>query len=203
MARRKQSAGLLMYRRRPGRLEVFLVHPGGPFFARRDDGCWSLPKGEIDGDDDPLAVAWREFHEETGQEVATCALDGCRPGSKNTGSEDTASADTAGGDPVDGGLLDGVLLDGGLLDLGEIRLKSGKRVRAWAFEGDWPAGAELRSNTFSLEWPPLSGRRREFPEVDRGEFFDLDEARRKLFSGQAAFLDRLAGALRGTAVGEA
>lgn len=159
MPERKQSAGLLMVRRGPGGLAVFLVHPGGPFWSGKDEGVWSLPKGEYEPGEEPLAVARREFEEETGQSVGACA----------------ATPD--------------------FFPLGSIRQPGGKTVHAWAFEGDWPAGATFSSNTFSLEWPPRSGRREDFPEVDRGEMFDLKTARKKLRPAQVPFLDRLVEAL--------
>lgn len=144
------TAGILLYRRRGGVLEVLLVHPGGPFWARKDLGAWSIPKGLCDPGEDPLAAARREFEEETG-----CAVDGeCIP-------------------------------------LGELRQPSGKIVHAWAVEGDLDAG-RIRSNTFAMEWPRGSGAMREFPEVDRAEWFDLDAARARIIKGQAPFLDRLA-----------
>ncbi|MGH2680232.1 MAG: NUDIX domain-containing protein [Actinomycetota bacterium] len=146
------SAGLLVYRRVEGQLEVLLVHPGGPYWARKDDGAWSMPKGEYEPDEDPLGVALREFREETGAE------------------------------PPDRGPAE---------SLGEIRQPSGKRVSAWALEGDADV-SEIRSNTFEMEWPPRSGRTQEFPEVDRGGWFGIEEARRKLLRGQVGFLDRLA-----------
>jgi predicted NUDIX family NTP pyrophosphohydrolase len=145
------SAGLVLYRRTAGGIEALLVHPGGPYWSRRDDGAWSIPKGEHDDDEDPLAVARREFREELGSEAPA-------------------------GTPT---------------PLGEIRQRGGKRVHAWALEGDLDPST-LRSNTFSLEWPPRSGATREFPEVDRAAWFDLETARRKLTSGQVEFLDRLA-----------
>ena len=151
-----RSAGLLMYRKRHDKIEVFLVHPGGPYFAKRDEGWWSVPKGVIEGDEAPIGRAIREFEEETGRSLEACG----------GGAE--------------------------LLDLGEVTQKSGKVVHAWAFAGDWPEGLGVASNSFDLEWPPHSGRRQEFPEVDQGRFFDLGEARRKINSAQAAFLDRLA-----------
>ncbi len=147
------SAGLLPYRRRDGRIEVLLVHPGGPFFARRDLGVWSLAKGEIDPGEDALAAAVREFREETG-----------------------------------------FAPEGPFRPLGSVRQHAGKIVQAWAFAADYDP-AELRSNTFTLEWPPGSGRRTAFPEVDRAAWFDLEEARRRIVPGQRPFLDRLAGLL--------
>lgn len=147
----KLSAGLLVYRRRPAGPEVLLVHPGGPFWARRDDAAWSIPKGEHGPDEDPLEVALREFREELGLEPP--AVD--RP-----------------------------------LPLGELRQRGGKRVSAWAVEGDLDV-AEVRSNTFTMEWPPRSGRTAEFPEVDRAGWFDVATAREKLVPGQVPFVDRL------------
>jgi predicted NUDIX family NTP pyrophosphohydrolase len=157
----KRSAALLLFRRGAGGIEVFLVHPGGPFFARKDAGAWSLPKGEIEADEDPLEVARREFAEETGQSLERCA-----PGAKPC-------------------------------FLGSVRQRGGKQVAAWAVEGEWPPGAALASNTFELEWPPRSGHRRSFPEVDRGAFFTIDDARVKLNAAQAEFLDRLLALLQG------
>ena len=147
----RRSAGILLYRRAANDLEVLLVHPGGPFWTRRDAGAWSIPKGEYEPEDDPLAAARREFEEELGS-----APPGTEP-----------------------------------LELGEVRQKSGKLVRAWALEGDLEATAAF-SNNFTVEWPPRSGQMREFPEVDRAEWFTLAAAREKINSAQAAFLDRLA-----------
>ena len=144
------SAGLLAYRRRGVALEVLLVHPGGPFWASKDDGAWSIPKGEYDDAEDPRACALREFTEETGT----------------------------------------ALEPGEMVDLGEVRLKSGKRVRAWAVEADLDAAA-IVSNTFELEWPPRSGRRQSFPEVDRAGWFAPEEAVRKLNPAQSEFVARL------------
>jgi len=151
----KRSAGLLMYRITDGELEVFLVHPGGPFFSNKDEGAWSIPKGEIEPGDEPFEVAMREFREETGQEVRRCA----------------AAAD--------------------YINLGSIVQKNGKRVQAWAFKGHWPDGASLQSNLFQMEWPPRSGKIKEFPEVDQGTFFKTDEAKVKINPAQSTFLDRL------------
>ena len=147
----RRSAGILLYRRAANDLEVLLVHPGGPFWTRRDAGAWSIPKGEYEPEDDPLAAARREFEEELGS-----APPGTEP-----------------------------------LELGEVRQTSGKLVRAWALEGDLDATAAF-SNTFTVEWPPRSGQMREFPEVDRAEWFTLAAAREKINPAQAAFLDRLA-----------
>jgi predicted NUDIX family NTP pyrophosphohydrolase len=148
-----RSAGILLYRRRGDALEVLAVHPGGPFWARRDEGAWSIPKGEHRGDD-ALGVARREFAEELGSEVP----------------------------------------EGPVLDLGEVRQRGGKVVRAFAVEGDLDPGS-IQSNTFEMEWPPRSGRQREFPEVDRAAWFSLEVARKKLNPGQAELLDLLAARL--------
>jgi predicted NUDIX family NTP pyrophosphohydrolase len=145
-----RSAGLLLHRRRDGIREVLLVHPGGPFWANKDAGAWSIPKGEYADGEEPELCALREFEEELGSPPPT-------------------SPRTA---------------------LGEIRQRNGKRVSAWAAEGELDADA-IRSNTFELEWPPRSGQRREFPEVDRAGWFGLEEAREKLNPAQVAFLDRL------------
>ena len=147
----QKSAGLLMYRLRDGRLEVFLVHSGGPLFVNKWDGWWSIPKGLIEEGEEALAAAIREFEEETG----------LHPG------------------------------DGPFIDLGVVRQKSGKWVNAWAFQGDWPESRELRSNTFSMEWPPHSGRRQAFPEIDAAQFFDIETARRMIVESQQPLLDRL------------
>ena len=145
-----RSAGILLHRRRSGAVQVLLVHPGGPVWARRDFGAWSLPKGEYHGHEEALAAARREFEEELGSPPP----------------------------------------EGAVHELGEVRLRSGKRVVAWALEGDFDA-ATARSNTFVIEWPPRSGRRIEVPEVDRAEWFSPTEARRRLNPAQAAFVDRL------------
>jgi predicted NUDIX family NTP pyrophosphohydrolase len=146
----QRSAGILLYRHGDEGLEVLVVHPGGPFFARRDAGAWSIPKGLYEPGEEPLACARREFAEELG---SACP-------------------------------------DGPALELGEIRQRNGKRVTAWAVQGDLDATA-ITSNSFELEWPPRSGHFQEFPEVDRAAWFTLDEARDKLIAAQAAFLDRL------------
>ena len=142
-----------MYRRAGARLEVLLVHPGGPFWAKKDLGAWSLPKGEYAAGEEPLAVAMREFEEETG----------ARP-------------------------------SGDFLPLGESVQPGRKIVTAWAVEGDFDVGA-LKSNLFEMEWPPKSGRKTSFPEVDRAEWFSIEDARKKILRGQSAFLDRLLSAL--------
>jgi len=146
-ARMKQSAGILMYKR-PEPL-LLLVHPGGPFWAKKDLGAWSIPKGEYEPGEDPLAVAKREFCEELGAEAR-----------------------------------------GDFQELGELVQPSRKVITAWAVEGDFDP-RNLRSNTFELEWPPKSGRKRSYPEVDRAEWFAPAQARRKILPGQSAFIDRL------------
>jgi predicted NUDIX family NTP pyrophosphohydrolase len=145
----KRSAGILMYKRMAGELLLLLVHPGGPFWAKKDLGAWSIPKGEYEPGEDPFTVAKREFAEELGTE------------------------------PV-----------GEFRALGELTQPSRKVVTAWAVEGDFDP-RELKSNSFELEWPPKSGRRQSFPEVDRAEWFVLGEARRKILPGQSAFIDLL------------
>jgi predicted NUDIX family NTP pyrophosphohydrolase len=149
----KRSAGLLVYRRldpSSGRnIEVFLVHPGGPFWVKKDHGAWSIPKGEYDESEPPLDAALREFREETGFAV-----------------------------------------DGDFLELGAIRQTSGKLVSAWACAGDFDP-ANLLSNECEIEWPPRSGRRILIPEVDRGAWFSIPEARIRIFESQQEFLDRL------------
>jgi len=151
-----RSAGLLLYRRSGGKLEVLLVHPGGPYWSRKDDGAWSIPKGEPDAGEEPLEAAVREFLEELGVEPPW------------------------GREPV---------------PLGEARQSGGKIVTVWAIEGDLDV-ANVRSGTFTIEWPPRSGRTAEFPEVDRAAWFDAATARVKLVSGQVAFVDRLEDAFR-------
>ena len=147
----KRSAGLLLFRRGASGLEVFLVHPGGPFFAKKDLGAWTLPKGELDEGEDPLACAIREFQEETGFPIAGA---------------------------------------GNFIELGEIQQKSGKRVVAWAREGDCDP-AKLASNTCEIDWPPRSGKKLTIPEVDRGAWFTLEAAASKLIEAQHPFLERL------------
>jgi predicted NUDIX family NTP pyrophosphohydrolase len=144
------SAGILAYRHETTGLEVLLVHPGGPFWRNKDDGAWSIPKGELGISEDPEQAARRELAEELGPAASI----------------------------------------GPLRPLGEIRQRAGKRVIAFFGEGAFDTG-KLSSNTFELEWPPKSGRRQAFPEVDRAEWFDLDTARIKLLSGQVALIDRL------------
>ena len=145
-----KSAGILLYKREGGELRVLLVHPGGPFWAKKDAGAWSIPKGEYAEGEDPEAAARREFEEELG-----------------------------------------VALEGALQPLGEAVQPGRKRVAAFAAESDLDVAA-IRSNTFEVEWPPRSGRRKSFPEVDRAGWFTLEEAREKLLGGQRVFLDQLA-----------
>ena len=149
----QSSAGVLLYRRPGKSLEVLLVHPGGPFWAGRDLGAWSIPKGEFDEGEEPAAAARREFAEELGVE-----------------------------------------LEGELSALGEVRQKGGKRVVGFAAEGDFGVTA-IRSNTFEMEWPPRSGRKQSFPEIDRAAWFDFEIAREKMIDGQRPFLERLAALL--------
>jgi predicted NUDIX family NTP pyrophosphohydrolase len=143
------SAGLLMYRIKDGDIEILLAHPGGPYFVSKDDGAWSIPKGEPNADEDLLLTAQREFEEETGLKPT-----------------------------------------GPFTPLNPIKQKGGKVVHAWAFEGDCNP-ATLKSNTFTMEWPPNSGQQMEYPENDRAEFFDLTAARRKIKAGQKALIDEL------------
>jgi predicted NUDIX family NTP pyrophosphohydrolase len=147
------SAGLLPYRWRDDQLEVFLVHPGGPFWASKDDSAWSIAKGEIGTDEAPLAAARREFEEETG-----------------------------------------IRASGPFISLGSVRQKAGKVVHAWAWEGDADAGA-IVSNTAEIEWPPGSGRRVTYPEVDRCAWCDPESARRRINPAQAELIGRLEAAL--------
>ena len=145
----KRSAGLLLYRFREGALEVFLVHPGGPFWAKKDLGVWSIPKGEMDEGEELLEAARREFEEETG----------FRP-------------------------------EGIFRELTPVRQRSGKIVHAWAVEGNCDPTA-IRSNTITIEWPPRSGRQLEIPEVDRGGWFAIENAKEKILEGQRGLLDEL------------
>src|SRR5262245_1165724 len=149
----RQSAGLILFRLRPGGPEVLLVHPGGPFWAKKDEGAWSIPKGELEPGDDPLAAARRELAEETG-----------------------------------------IVANGEPLPLGSVQQKGGKLVHAWALAQDADA-ASIRSNAFTMEWPPRSGRTQEFPEVDRAAWFDLATARVKINTAQRELLERLAARL--------
>ncbi len=145
----RTSAGLLLFRKRSVGLEVFLIHPGGPFWRGKDIGAWSIPKGEIDAGEDPLAAARRELTEETG-----------------------------------------VAVEGEFVALAPVRQKAGKVVVAWAIEADCDAST-ITSNSFSMEWPPRSGKHPDFPEVDKAAWFAFPEARRRINPAQAAFLDEL------------
>jgi predicted NUDIX family NTP pyrophosphohydrolase len=151
----KLSAGLLVYRVKEKNVEVFLVHPGGPFWAKKDEGAWSVPKGEYTAQEDPLEAAKREFKEETGFDPPA----------------------------------------GKFIPLQPIKQPSGKVVSVWAVEGDFDAG-KIKSNTFSMEWPPKSGRQQEFPEVDRAGWFSLEEAKAKILKGQKGFLAELSALLQ-------
>lgn len=145
----KVSAGILLYRKTPAGVEVMLVHPGGPFWAKKDAGAWSIPKGLADEGEDLLTAAKREFLEETGAAV-----------------------------------------EGEFIDLGKHRQPGGKTIVGWACEADFDSTA-LKSNTFSLEWPPRSGKTAEFPEVDRAAWYAIDEAFAKINKGQAPILAAL------------
>jgi len=146
----RTSAGILLFRKRDGRLEVLLGHPGGPFFVRRDEGYWTIPKGEVDPDEELIDVARREFEEETGHP-------------------------TPDGEPI---------------PLGSIVQKGGKVVHAWGVEGELDPSAAV-SNTFEMTWPPGSDRVQAFPEIDRVEWFEPAEARRKVKATQIPLIDRL------------
>jgi predicted NUDIX family NTP pyrophosphohydrolase len=148
----EESAGILLFRTPGDGLEVLLVHPGGPFWAKKDLGAWSIPKGGLEDDEEPRRCALRELEEELGPAPE-----------------------------LDSGVL---------IELGSVRQKGGKLVHAWAAEADFDP-ATLSSNTFELEWPPRSGRRSEFPEVDRAAWFGPDEARRRILPAQAPLIDRL------------
>jgi predicted NUDIX family NTP pyrophosphohydrolase len=145
----KRSAGLLVYRRRDGAFEVFLVHPGGPIWAKKDLAAWSIPKGEYLEGEQPLAAALREFQEETGFAV-----------------------------------------EGDFVELGSVTQAGGKIVSAWACAGDFDA-IKLISNSCEIEWPPRTGRMIMIPEVDRGEWFSIGEAQKRIWTSQLPFLDRL------------
>ena len=146
----KKSAGLLLFRRGTNGIEVLLGHPGGPLWAKKDENAWSIPKGEIEGDEDPLSAAIREFEEETGFSV-----------------------------------------EGDFIALKPVTQPSGKVVHAWAVHHDLDAAA-IKSNLFSMEWPPKSGKMRQFPEIDRAAWFPIDSAHKHIFKGQAPLLAQLA-----------
>jgi predicted NUDIX family NTP pyrophosphohydrolase len=145
----KLSAGLLMYRLREGGVEVLLVHPGGPIWAKKNEGAWSIPKGEVETGEDPLSTAKREFEEELG-----------------------------------------FAPEGKFIKLQDVKQKGGKTVQAWAFEGNCEPSS-VRSNTFLMEWPPRSGNKQEFPEVDRAEFFEMMCAKQRINPAQAELLSEL------------
>ncbi|AYL95044.1 NUDIX domain-containing protein [Mucilaginibacter celer] len=145
----KQSAGILLYRKTTAGLQVFLVHPGGPFFKNKDEGAWSIPKGEYEPDEDPLDAAKREFEEETGK-----------------------------------------ALSGNAIALNPVKQKGGKTVLAWAVAGDIDPST-IKSNTFEIEWPPRSGKKQTFAEIDRGDWFDVEIAKAKINAAQAALIDEL------------
>jgi predicted NUDIX family NTP pyrophosphohydrolase len=145
----KSSAGLVMHRVREGALEVLLVHPGGPFWANKDSGAWTIPKGEVEREEDQLTAARREFEEELGFSPS-----------------------------------------GEFIPLGTITQRAGKIVEAWAFEGECDP-SRIKSNSFVIEWPPHSGKKQSFPEVDRAAFFGMEEAKRKINPAQVELLSRL------------
>jgi predicted NUDIX family NTP pyrophosphohydrolase len=147
----KQSAGILLYKLTNGLLKVFLVHPGGPYFLKKDEGAWSVPKGEFLDNEDPLAAARREFEEEVGKPIT-----------------------------------------GNFIKLQPVKQKSGKVVHAWAVEGDIDH-ENITSNTFEIEWPPKSGKRTSFPEIDRAGWFTIDEAKAKIIPGQVGLIEELGG----------
>jgi len=146
----KKSAGLLMYTRLNSELKIFLVHPGGPFFVKKDNNSWSIPKGIIEDDEDKLETAKREFKEETGLKPS-----------------------------------------GNYIPLGEVTLKSGKIIYAWAFEGKEDQNFSYKSNLFEMEWPPNSGKKQKFPEADKFGFFTVEEAKRKINAAQIPLIDKL------------
>jgi predicted NUDIX family NTP pyrophosphohydrolase len=152
----KVSAGILLYRKTGKGLQVFLVHPGGPLWVKKDEGVWSIPKGLVEAEEDLLQTAIREFEEETGFSI--------KPENP--------------------------------IRLSPVKLKSGKTVHAFAIEGDCEP-EKLRSNTFQMEWPPKSGKIKEFPEIDRGGWFSIEEAKRKINPGQISFIEELKEKLQG------
>ncbi|WP_426671781.1 NUDIX domain-containing protein [Mucilaginibacter sp. McL0603] len=147
----KQSAGILLYSFKDNQLQVFLIHPGGPFFSKKDNGSWSIPKGEFNNDESPLDAAKREFMEETGQPI-----------------------------------------DGNFIELEPVIQKAGKKVYAWAVEGDIDHET-IVSNLFEMEWPPRSGKKQTFPEVDKAAWFDVEEAKAKINPAQFGFINELIG----------
>ena len=149
-----QSAGILLYRTKNKHLELFLVHPGGPFWQKKDQGAWTIPKGEFTNDEEALSAAKREFQEETG-----------------------------------------VTLSGDFIELAPVKQKAGKMIYAWAIEGDIDA-ASISSNSFSIEWPPKSGKQKEFPEIDKAEWFTENTAKEKINPAQVPLIDELLQKLR-------
>jgi predicted NUDIX family NTP pyrophosphohydrolase len=145
----KKSAGILLYRFHNNLPEILLVHPGGPFWAKKDAGAWSIPKGEFEENENPLDAAKREVEEETGIKVS-----------------------------------------GKLIELTPVKQKSGKIIYAWAVQGDFD-DAEIKSNTFEIEWPPKSGKKQSFPEVDKAGWFTMEEAKQKIVPGQAPLIEEL------------
>jgi predicted NUDIX family NTP pyrophosphohydrolase len=146
---KRKSAGLLMYRFRDNQLQVLLAHPGGPYFTKKDEGVWTIPKGELEEEEELFAAAVREFQEETG-----------------------------------------FVPRGPYTELSPVTQRSGKTVHAWAFEGDCDP-ATMKSNMFTMEWPPKSGRQSAFPEMDRADYFTANEAKRKIIDGQVGLIDEL------------
>lgn len=157
----KQSAGLLLYKKTSDGYQVLLGHPGGPFWAHRDNGAWSIPKGEFADGEEPLKAARREFSEEMGSDAP----------------------------------------EGPVMELGSAKMSNGKVVHVWALEADYDV-ATFRSNSFEMEWPPKSGRKQEFPELDRASWFTIAAARQKLVKGQVPLLERLAELLHAPSTGE-
>jgi predicted NUDIX family NTP pyrophosphohydrolase len=147
---KKTSAGLLMFRTSNDQVEVFLVHPGGPYFRNKDDGAWTIPKGEVESEELVFDTALREFQEETG----------IRPA-------------------------------GDFIPLDKVKQKGGKVVHAWAFEGNWDESSSIESNYFEMEWPPRSGKKQQFAEIDKAQFFSVPEAKHKINPAQIEFVDRL------------
>ena len=145
----KKSAGILLYRFSDGMLEVLLVHPGGPFWAKKDMGAWSIPKGEFETEEDPLSAAQRELEEETG-----------------------------------------IKAEGNFIELTPVKQKSGKLVYAWALEKDIDPSL-IKSNSFEIEWPPKSGIKKSFPEIDKAAWFNKEEAVKKIIEGQVPLIEEL------------
>ena len=145
----QKSAGIVLYRIQNSSIEVFLVHPGGPYWAKKDDGAWSIPKGEFDENEEPLEAARREFQEETGIQIS-----------------------------------------GEFIQLNPVKQKGGKMVYAWAVKGDIDP-AKIKSNSFEIEWPPMSGKMKSFPEIDKAAWFHLSEAQKKIIEAQSAFIKEL------------